>query len=100
MTRSGLALLLASIGIYGVLAYLTSRRIPEIGVRIALGATSSEVMRLILRQSLGMVAIGVLAGLSAALAAARILQRLVDGMHPPDPSIFLTMIAVLVLARY
>jgi len=95
---AGLALLLASIGIYGVLAYLTSRRVPEIGVRIALGATSAEVMRLILRQSLGMIAIGVLAGLSAALAAARILQRLVEGMRPPDPSTFLAMIAVLVLA--
>ena len=56
---AGLALLLACVGIYGVLAYLTGRRVPEIGVRMALGATAGEVMWLILRQSLGMILAGV-----------------------------------------
>lgn len=95
---AGLALLLASIGIYGVLAYLTSRQVPEIGVRIALGATSAGVIRLILRQSLGMIAMGAIVGLFGAWSAGRVLLRLVDGMRPPDPETFAGMIAVLVFA--
>lgn len=95
---AALALLLACIGIYGVLAYLTSQRIPEIGVRMALGASASDVMRLILRQSLAMISIGVAVGLSAAVAAARLLERLVEGMRPSGPSTFILMTAILVIA--
>jgi predicted permease len=95
---AGLALLLACIGIYGVLAYLTSQRVPEIGVRMALGATAGEVMRLILRQSLVLIGIGVAIGISAAMAAARLLVRLVEGMQPADPSTFAITISVLVVA--
>jgi predicted permease len=95
---AGLALLLACIGIYGVLAYLTSTRVPEIGVRMALGATAGEVMRLILRQSLIMIGIGVAIGISAAVAAARLLVRLVEGMQPADASTFAITIPVLVIA--
>ncbi len=95
---AGLALLLASIGIYGVLAYLTGRRVPEIGVRMALGASAANVMWLVLRQSLAMVLLGVGAGIAAALAAARVLQRLVEGMQPTAPSTFAITIAVLVAA--
>jgi predicted permease len=95
---AALALLLASIGIYGVLAYLTSQRIPEIGVRMALGATSGEVMRLVLRQSLGMIFSGVAVGTGAALAASRVLVRLVEGMRSGELSSFAVMIPVLVAA--
>jgi predicted permease len=95
---AGLALLLACIGIYGVLAYLTSRRVPEFGVRMALGATAGDVRRLVLRQSLGMIVAGVTVGLAAALAASRALQRLVEGMQPSGPATFALMIAVLLLA--
>jgi predicted permease len=95
---AGLALLLACIGIYGVLSYLTSCRVPEIGVRMALGATAGDVMRLVLRQSLGMIFAGVAVGLGAAFAAGRALQRLVEGMQPTEASTFAAMISVLVAA--
>ena len=95
---AGLALLLACIGIYGVLAYVTSRRVPEIGVRMALGATARDCMRLVLRQSLGKIFAGAGVGLAAALVAARLLERLVEGVRSTDPLTFATMISVLVLA--
>jgi predicted permease len=95
---AGLALLLACIGIYGVLAYLTSQRMPEFGVRIALGATPSNLMSLVLRQSLGMIGIGACIGLLAGLAAARVLKHLVAGVRSTEPSTFIVMISVLVLA--
>src|SRR6059058_2750925 len=78
---AGLALLLACIGIYGVLAYLTGQRVPEIGVRMALGATARDVIRLVLRQSLGMVFGGIAVGIVTALAAGRLLMHTVDGMQ-------------------
>ncbi|HKF59331.1 MAG TPA: FtsX-like permease family protein, partial [Blastocatellia bacterium] len=93
---AGLSLLLACIGVYGVLSYLTNQRVPEIGVRLALGATAGDVTRTVLRESLGMVGLGVAAGASVAIAAAHILVRMVDGMQPADPSTFVMMISVLV----
>jgi len=95
---AGLALLLACIGIYGVLSYLTSQRVPEIGVRIALGATAGDVIRLVLRQSLGMILIGVGVGIAAALAAGRLLLHLVDGMQPTEPLTLAVMISLLFAA--
>jgi ABC-type antimicrobial peptide transport system permease subunit len=92
---AALALLLACIGIYGVLSYLTGQRTAEIGVRMALGASARQVIRLILRQSLAMILVGVAVGLLGAIAAARLLHRLVDGMQPAEPLTFVTMIAVL-----
>jgi len=93
---AGLSLLLACIGVYGVLAYLTNQRVPEIGVRLALGATAGDVMRTVLRESFGMIGLGVAAGASAAIAAAHILVRMVDGMQPAEPLTFVIMISVLV----
>jgi predicted permease len=95
---AGLALLLACIGIYGVLAYLTGQRIPEIGVRMTLGAKPLDVIRLVLGQSLVMIFVGVGVGTFAALAAARILNRLVEGMRPADISTFAITIPVLIIA--
>jgi predicted permease len=95
---AGLALLLACIGIYGVLAYLTGQRVPEIGIRVALGASPSGIMRMVLRQSLGMIFVGVALGTAAALAAGRVLQQLVQGMQPIEISTFAIMIPLLVLA--
>jgi len=95
---AGLALVLACIGIYGVLAYLTGQRVPEIGIRIALGARPGSVVWLVLRQSLGMILIGVGFGTAAALAAGRVLHRLVEGMQPIEVSTFVLTIPVLVVA--
>jgi predicted permease len=95
---AGLALLLACIGIYGVLAYLTSQRVPEMGVRMALGASQGDVVWLVLRQSLGMILLGAAAGTGAALAATRVLQRFVEGMQPTEPVTFVSMLFVLVAA--
>jgi predicted permease len=95
---AGLALLLACIGIYGVLAYVTSQRVPEIGLRMALGASARNVMWHVLRQSLGMIFAGVVVGLATAAAAARLLQRLVAGVRATEPLTFGIMISILVAA--
>jgi predicted permease len=94
---AGLALLLACVGIYGVLAYLTGQRVPEMGLRIALGASPTSVQWLVLRQSLTMIVLGVVIGGSAALAAARVLIRTVEGMRS-EPTAFALVIPVLILA--
>jgi predicted permease len=92
---AGLALLLACIGIYGVLTYLTNQRVPEIGLRIALGASAHNVMWLVLGQSFGMIVVGISVGILGALAAGRLLQHLVDGTRPTDLSTFAIMIPIL-----
>jgi len=95
---AALALFLACIGIYGVLAYLTGQRIPEISVRMALGASARDVMWLVLRQSITMIFVGVAAGTVAALAAGRVLHRLVEGMRPTDLSTFAVTLPLLIAA--
>jgi predicted permease len=95
---AALALVLACIGIYGVLAYLTGQRVPEIGIRMALGAKPNNVMWLVLRQSLGMIFIGVALGTAATLGAGRVLLKFVDGMQPTDLGTFAITIPLLVLA--
>jgi predicted permease len=95
---AGLALLLACIGIYGVLAYLTSQRVPEIGVRMTLGAKPLDVIRMVLGESLAMIFVGVGVGILAAVAAGQILNRLVEGMRPAAISTFAITIPILVLA--
>jgi ABC-type antimicrobial peptide transport system permease subunit len=95
---AGLALLLACIGIYGVLAYLTSQRVPEIGVRMALGATAGDVLWMVLRQSLGIILAGAGAGLCAAIAAARLLAHVIGGVRAAEPSTFAVVLGVLTIA--
>ncbi len=95
---AALALLLACIGIYGVMAYLTAQRVPEIGVRMALGATARRVMWLVLRQSLALIFGGVAIGTVAAFVAARMMVHSVTGMHQIEAASFAVMIPVLVLA--
>ena len=92
---AGLALTLACIGIYGVLAYLTGQRLPEMAVRMALGATTQSVMWLVLRQSLAMIAVGIAAGLVGAYGAERILARLVQGIQPGGAAAVSMMVPLL-----
>jgi len=95
---AGLALLLACIGVYGVLAYLTNQRVPEIGMRMALGASACDVMRIVLGQSLWMISAGGMIGTAGAVTAGHLLQRLVDGMQPMEPLTFAIMTSVLFAA--
>jgi len=80
-----LALVLASIGIYGVVAYRVAHRTAEIGVRMALGAKKADVLWLIMRETIGLLAVGALIGVPAALAAARLIKTLLFGLGPSDP---------------
>ena len=90
------ALILAVAGIYGVMAYNVMRRQREIGVRIALGATTRDVLRVILGQGLVTIAIGVCAGVAGALMLTRGLQALLFGITPTDPIAFAGVVLVLV----
>lgn len=81
-------LLLAAIGIYGVTSYAVSRRTREIGIRMALGADRTSVLRLVIRQGLVLTAIGVLLGLAAGAAAAQVLRSLLFGVSALDPIAF------------
>ncbi len=95
---AALSLLLACIGIYGVLAYFTNLRVPEFGVRMALGASTRDVLNLVFRHSLGMIGVGAAAGAIGALAASRLLQRVVVGMQPTGAGTVLLMIGILAAA--
>ena len=83
------ALLLASVGLYGVLAYFVSQRNHEIGVRMALGAGSGSVTRLILKRGLGLVVIGLVVGIGAALLGTRLLADQLFGVGQTDPITYL-----------
>jgi predicted permease len=96
VTAMGLiGLLLAVIGLYGVVAYAVSRRTREIGIRMAIGATPGDVLRMILEQGLTLTAIGVGVGLSIAFFASRVLSGFIVGVKPHDPAIFLSIPVIL-----
>ena len=86
---SGLALLLAAVGIYGVLSYLVTQRTREIGIRMSLGASRANVLSLVLRHGMRLAALGFAGGLIAALVAGRLLSSLLHEVHPSDPMIIL-----------
>ena len=94
---AGAALLLAAIGVYGVLSYSVSSRLREIGVRLALGADARRVVALVLGEGLRLASIGAAIGLVAALAASRFIQGLVVGASGADPRILAAVVVVMTL---
>jgi predicted permease len=101
---AGGALLLASIGIYGLLAYMVGQRSREIGLRIALGARRSDILRLFLRKGVALAGVGIVAGVVVSASTASMMASLLYGVHPHDPAVFvivpLLLFAVAVLASY
>ena len=94
---AGLALLLALVGIYGVISYAVSRRSREIGVRVALGARSADILRLIGGEGLSLVVVGLLVGLTGAAVVTRSLQGMLFGVEPLDPATYLMASGIMLL---
>ena len=92
-----LAVVLAAVGIYGVVAYVVSRRTREIGIRMALGATPGSVVALVVKQGIGPAILGVVLGLAGALGAGRLISRLLYGVEPSDPLSMVAATALLLL---
>jgi predicted permease len=101
---AGLALLLASIGIYGLLAYMVGQRSREIGLRMALGARREDVLRLFLQKGVALASVGIVAGVIVSASTASMMASLLYGVRPHDPVVFLAvpllLFAVAVLASY
>jgi putative ABC transport system permease protein len=98
---AGAALLLAAIGIYGVIAYSVTARTQEIGIRMALGARQADVLRMVVRSALALVAAGIVTGAAGALLLTRLMTGLLFEVQPADPVTFaivsgvLTMVALI-----
>jgi putative ABC transport system permease protein len=93
---AGVALVLAAVGLYGVTAHLVTQRTHEIGVRMALGARQRDVMQLVVRQAMRLVAVGTVLGLTLALGVSRVVRTLLYQVSPTDPLTFVSMTMVLI----
>ncbi|MGE3274736.1 MAG: ABC transporter permease [Vicinamibacterales bacterium] len=93
----GLALIVAAVGLFGLMSYNVSRRTGELGIRMALGARPGDVRQLVLRESLVMVGIGIAGGIAAALAGGRLMTSLLYGVEPTDLPAMAAAVAVLVI---
>ncbi|HEX7330249.1 MAG TPA: ABC transporter permease [Pyrinomonadaceae bacterium] len=94
---AGVALVLAAVGLYGVMSYSVSWRTHEIGIRMALGARRADVMRLVVRQGMTMTLIGLALGLVGAFSISRVLRGLLHGVSPTDPITFIAVSIVLLV---
>ncbi|MCI0622124.1 MAG: ABC transporter permease [Acidobacteria bacterium] len=103
-TFAGAALLLAAVGIYGLISFSVQQRTRELGIRLALGATPHQVQTMVVRQGLGLTVIGVFVGAAGSMALARYMEALLFGVKPVDPVVIavssLTLGSVAVLASY
>ncbi|HZS28194.1 MAG TPA: FtsX-like permease family protein [Candidatus Angelobacter sp.] len=101
---ASIALLLAAVGIYGLMAYTVEQRTQEIGIRMALGANQGKIMRLVLGQGIRLALVGTVIGLAAAYGVTRLLGKFLFGLKAGDPLAFLmvaaTLIAVALLAAF
>jgi putative ABC transport system permease protein len=97
-TFAALAVVLAAIGLYGLISYTVSQRTHELGVRVALGAARSEIVRLVLGQGLRLATVGAVVGLAGAFATTRLVASLVKNVEPNDPATFLVVTIVLLTA--
>jgi len=101
---AGLAVFLASIGIYGLLAYMVGQRSREIGIRMALGARREDILRMFLRKGVALAGVGIIAGLVFSASTASMMASLLYGVRPHDPAVFLIvpllLLAVAALASY
>ena len=101
---AGLAVLLASIGIYGLLAYMVGQRSREIGLRMALGARRDDILKLFLRKGVALAGVGIVAGVVVSASTASMMASLLYGVRPHDPAVFLIvpllLFAIAVLASY
>jgi putative ABC transport system permease protein len=93
----GVALFLASLGIYGVLAYLVARRTREIGIRVALGSTRAGILRLVLREGLQLVVVGLVLGVAAAASLQKAVASEIYGVRPLDPLVLAGVMALLAI---
>jgi putative ABC transport system permease protein len=91
------ALLLAAIGIYGLMAYSVEQRGHEIGIRLALGAEESRVRNMVVRQGMGLALGGVVIGIAAAFGLTRFLESLLFGVKARDPMVFVSVPAILIV---
>jgi len=92
---AGVALILATVGIYGVMSYAVRQRTHEIGIRMALGASQRDVLKMIVRQGMALTFGGVLAGLGGAFLTTRLMSSLLFGVSATDPLIFAAISAIL-----
>jgi putative ABC transport system permease protein len=93
----GVALFLATLGIYGVLAYLVARRTREIGIRVALGSTQADVLKLVLREGFQLVALGLILGVIGAASLQKAVASEIYGVRPLDPLVLVSVMALLAI---
>jgi putative ABC transport system permease protein len=93
-----LALALTAVGLYGVMAYSVARRTHEIGVRMALGASPADALRMVIPEGMTLASFGIVIGLSGALALTRLLRSFLFEIRPTDPAMFATVVVALAAA--
>jgi len=95
---AGIAIFLAALGLYGILAYSVEQRVREIGVRVALGANKREIFRLIIGNGLRLALVGIAVGVPSALALTRLMRGMLSGVSSTDPVTYIAVIGMLLIS--